>query len=344
MSDLHQLHGLLPREAPARGMESGGASSFSGGMFVHGGVLGLRRNTRAFPKSCSVVAAFASTYFPSHEYTSFVFMHNVCTALHRDSHNCRSSLNLVVGLSKFEGGAIWVADDGGDVTEEIDGKPLKGRDLEVQRGPVAFQPRRWHFTRAWSGDRTVLVLYSVRDCIKACSGDLRFLAGLGFHLPANVYIKFRSLRPFAPVDTQGQSDASVAWQEHKLEQPTPDDDELYDGEVCDLPNEVTRDLAGFDADQFVLPKKCKRRLRELLRRPGFLDCYSGSRGVAHELAEVSGTWVLTFDYGHSADRRGPVTDGAPGPDPQSGSTPGLLGMWGWTCLLLFFQSCSPSSA
>ena len=163
MSDLHQLHGLLPREAPARGMESGGASSFSGGMFVHGGVLGLRRNTRAFPKSCSVVAAFASTYFSSHEYTSCVFMHNVRTALHRDSHNCRSSLNLVVGLSKFEGGAIWVADDGGDVTEEIDGKPLKGRDLEVQRGPVAFQPRRWHFTRAWSGDRTVLVLYSVRD-------------------------------------------------------------------------------------------------------------------------------------------------------------------------------------
>ena len=108
----------------------------------------------------------------------------VRTALHRDSHNCRSSLNLVVGLSKFEGGAIWVADDGGDVTEEIDGKPLKGRDLEVQRGPVAFQPRRWHFTRAWSGDRTVLVLYSVRDCIKACSGGLRFLAGLGFHLPA----------------------------------------------------------------------------------------------------------------------------------------------------------------
>ena len=57
-------------------------------------------------------------------------------------------------------------------------------------------------------------------------------------------------------------------------------------------------LTALPAEQFVLPHKdiC---LEELLRKPGHLDLFSGSRGAAKALAQRSGRWAVTFDYSHS---------------------------------------------
>ena len=42
-------------------------------------------------------------------------------------------------------------------------------------------------------------------------------------------------------------------------------------------------------------------LSEALTYPGYLDLYSGSRGVAHALSRLGAPWVLTFDWGHSVE-------------------------------------------
>ncbi|CAE7238074.1 unnamed protein product [Symbiodinium sp. CCMP2456] len=298
--DLLGLFELLPSEVAARGMDVEGSGSFSGGLFVHEGVVGVRRASRSFPLSCAVVSRFVESGFPEHEYTSFTIMKNVKTVPHRDSHNSSGSKNLVIGLSSFVGGAVWVADDQGDIEEEIDNRVMRGRDLEVSLGAVTLDPRQWHFTREWKGDRTVLVMYTIRDFLKASFSDIQFLAGLGFHFPASVFLKHRSLKPPPSVLPAERCDLLVAGKERELEQPPRVEADFEDGPVLDLPYGLARSLLEFDPDQFVLPKRCKQGLHAMLRRPGFLDCYSGSRGVAHELANLSGTWVLTFDYARSS--------------------------------------------
>ena len=68
----------------------------------------------------------------------------------------------------------------------------------------------------------------------------------------------------------------------------------------DLETGVQLLLQAFDPDQFVLPRTSSRPLTELLKKPGYLDLFSGTRGVAKEVVKLSGTWCLTFDWSHSA--------------------------------------------
>ncbi|CAE7331417.1 unnamed protein product, partial [Symbiodinium sp. CCMP2456] len=269
IGDLRRLSELLPSEVPARGGVVEGTRSFSSGMFVHGGVVGLRRNCRDFPLTNTAVARFVAETYPAQEFTSFAFMTNVKTALHRDSHNHQGSRNLVVKLSSFSKGEVWVSDGGGDVFEEIAGQKVPGRNLSFRDGAVSLDPRRWHLTQDWIGERTVLVLHSVRDFLKAPRRDLATLVDFGFHLPSEVYKKFKSLS-------------------------------LAAGRFLTCPTASSAFSFEFDSEQYVFPKKYKRTRAEALQRPGYLDLYSGSRGVAHALAEKSGTWVLTFDYARSA--------------------------------------------
>jgi hypothetical protein len=54
--------------------------------------------------------------------------------------------------------------------------------------------------------------------------------------------------------------------------------------------------------QFVLPVSWKRIDAWQTTCPGFLDLYSGKKGVAKELAEKGKTWVITFELEDSADQ------------------------------------------
>ena len=70
-------------------------------------------------------------------------------------------------------------------------------------------------------------------------------------------------------------------------------------EPAALPAEVTKLLRMFDSSQFEF-SSCFGSLEEALASgPGFLDLFSGSRGVAKELVKQAQTWVLTFDLSHS---------------------------------------------
>ena len=125
-------------------------------------------------------------------------MTNVKTAPHRDSHNHQGSRNLVVKLSSFSGGEIWVSGDGGNVVEEIGGKEVPGHNLSFESGAVCLDPRQWHLTRDWSGTRVVLVLYCIRDFMKASHRDFTTLADAGFHLPSDVYKEVQIFEPSSP--------------------------------------------------------------------------------------------------------------------------------------------------
>ena len=99
---------------------------WSSGAFVHGGVLGLKKSTTAFPLATRVFVKYVKQVKPEHEFTSVAINVNVQAKGHKDLHNAGN--NLVIPLSAFKGGEIEL--------DTPDGTQL----LTLQDGPKVFDP------------------------------------------------------------------------------------------------------------------------------------------------------------------------------------------------------------
>ncbi|CAE7279443.1 unnamed protein product [Symbiodinium sp. CCMP2456] len=164
---LRRLFSLLPLEPPARGVGIGKSGSFTTGAYSFGGEVGLRRNLSSFPITSALLARHVQAISPSFSFTSVALFRNLKTPCHRDANNFPDSYNLVVPVAHFEKGAIWCEDDGGDHLLQCDGVPGRGRLLDVARGPVLLPAASSrHCTLDWTGDRLVLVAFSIREALE----------------------------------------------------------------------------------------------------------------------------------------------------------------------------------
>ena len=111
---LRRLFSLLPLEPPARGVGIGKSGSFTTGAYSFGGEVGPRRNLSSFPITSSLLARHVQAISPSFSFTSVALFHNLKAPCHRDANNFPNSYNLVIPVARFENGAIWCEDDGGD--------------------------------------------------------------------------------------------------------------------------------------------------------------------------------------------------------------------------------------
>ena len=91
-SDLRTLFTLLPHEASPRG---DGGTSFGSGAYVHGGVVGLRANTKEFPLSTMCLVLWLRHVQPGLKFTSFMVLHECQAELHRDLQNS-PLVNIIV--------------------------------------------------------------------------------------------------------------------------------------------------------------------------------------------------------------------------------------------------------
>ncbi|OLQ05728.1 Copia protein [Symbiodinium microadriaticum] len=87
-------------------------SSWYTGAFVHGGVAGARSNTKDFPFTTRYLTRFARFHCGEVKFTALGLAKNAQLGLHRDVHNYKFSRNYVLPLQNFEGGGLWVQDDG----------------------------------------------------------------------------------------------------------------------------------------------------------------------------------------------------------------------------------------
>ena len=160
LEGLGQADSRVDRKSPM--------TSWYSGAFVHGGVAGLRSNTKEFPRTTIYLTEFAKHHCGEVKFSALGLAKNVQLGLHRDSHNCKISKNYVLPLQQFEQGSLWVQDEDVEerecVTKELpSGKVVRGRCLEMQRGKVvSFSPRLWHEVQPWQGERLVLLLYTPR--------------------------------------------------------------------------------------------------------------------------------------------------------------------------------------
>ena len=115
--------------------------------------------------------------------TLFQILCNCRSLPHADVHNYLDEPSLLVALSDFRGGELWVQSTDGDHELAVGGKNLKGRLIDLQRGPAFFDAHRLHATMPWRGRRMVLVAFTVRNPEKLQEEHVRFLESVGFRPP-----------------------------------------------------------------------------------------------------------------------------------------------------------------
>ena len=143
-------------------------SSWFSGAFVHGGKAGLRNNFKEYPNTTRYLASFGRKHAGGRTFSAFGIARNATLGLHRDSHNYKRSMSVVLPLSSFQGGGLWLQNE--EVQEEKQvsrtlpsGRTVNGELVELEKGnPLEFRPNIWHEVQPWEGDRVVFLMYTPR--------------------------------------------------------------------------------------------------------------------------------------------------------------------------------------
>ncbi|CAE7446981.1 RE1 [Symbiodinium sp. CCMP2592] len=160
-------------------------TSWFTGAFVHGGLAGTRMNLRSYPFTTKFLVEFGKKFAEGVPFSALGIARNADLGLHRDIHNSKSSVNMVVPLSEFSGGGIWVQGDeleqDGMVAKSLpNGQEVSGKvyDLKFEE-KFEFDPRKWHQVQEWQGDRVVMLMYTPR-ATKLVESDVQDLKDHGF--------------------------------------------------------------------------------------------------------------------------------------------------------------------
>ncbi|CAE7216076.1 Cfap91 [Symbiodinium sp. CCMP2592] len=182
---FEMLEGTRPQTSKAGIRKSKTPStSWSTGMFTHGGVSGLRTTARRMPTTTSFLVKAAKEITGNDCFGVVAITRGASMKVHRDSHNCPSTQNTLAALTEFQGGGVWIQEEGGGESREVSpGRWVDGKVHELHPGePLFFNPRAWHETQDYSGDRIVIMTYTPR-LSKLTPEGRRDLEDLGFRVP-----------------------------------------------------------------------------------------------------------------------------------------------------------------
>ena len=186
-----KLLDAMPKDRSLRNIQdSSSGTRVSFGFFVRAGEARPFKSCGSMPKSCKFLTALVRLVDPTFEFGALQVLSNVLSGYHLDKANARGSHNLVIPLTQFDDGQIWVRDDSGSHVLEHAGVPYKGTLLDVSSGPVKIDPSVHHAVMQWSGSRVVLVAYMPSFAERLSRADQSNLSELGF--------VFRNLRSGAP--------------------------------------------------------------------------------------------------------------------------------------------------
>ena len=126
-----------------------------------------------------LLAQIVSHVDRQHRFSSLTFACNVLSKPHKDSHNAKGRLNLIVPCSVYQGGESWVQDALGSTALQSAGQVGFLMDTTT---PIQFQPEHQHATAPWGGDRLIIIGFHVRNTEKLSRMDRTALCDLGFQL------------------------------------------------------------------------------------------------------------------------------------------------------------------
>ena len=156
------------------------------GMYTHGGIVGVTKVTRQYPWLTRVLCEVFKSHDKINRVTSFGISCNCKAQAHRDKYNLSCSENTIIPLQKPRtGGGIWVEGSGfkgRQASRMCAGKEVQGCELCL-KDTMHIDPRKWHETLDWEGDRVLMIGYSLSSFWKVSSEDVSWLKRHGFPFP-----------------------------------------------------------------------------------------------------------------------------------------------------------------
>ena len=135
----------------------------------------IRTNTRKYPWTSALLAhrVRACTHT---NFSTVSLLHNV----HVDKYNQPGSSNVLVPLSPFRRGELWLLEEQGpDLSPK---GQHQGRNHPVRLPSLEFDPFTKHATCPWKDDRLVLSAYTPLRTSRLELSDIDHLVSLGFNL------------------------------------------------------------------------------------------------------------------------------------------------------------------
>ena len=157
---------------------------FNAGAFIHGPRAGLHLCTLAHELPVLVLVSLIRGARPDLYFSTVSLLRNVRAEMHRDCHNRARTVNFAIPLTHFSGGEIFVEDAAGD--SQMGQFRVKGKVMpllqDLEPLPVEFNPRLWHCTLPWGGERVILVAYHIRNPDRLPRLAAEQLCNMGFRI------------------------------------------------------------------------------------------------------------------------------------------------------------------
>ena len=133
---------------------------------------------------CALLNGLVRKLCPEHRWTSLVVSLNSLVSPHVDAQNARLP-SLLVGLSHYKGGQLWIQHEQGTDFEECGEKLLPGVAYTTSMNCILFPAATaLHGVRPWSdGDRVVLAAFTIGQHRFLSPVERGVLLELGFQLP-----------------------------------------------------------------------------------------------------------------------------------------------------------------
>ena len=180
---LGELCTLLPSDAPRKHVLEHSflePRCFTTGAYVFGGDAGVRTSMRAYPWVARLLCSIVRCVAPGRPFSSVSLSLNQWSGVHVDAHNSRSFRNVVIPAGYWDGGELWVANEVGTTTYA--GTQLLGDVVPVRHPYTLLDATVPHAVLPWTGERTVVCAFHIRDAWRLTEDHLAFLREVGFHV------------------------------------------------------------------------------------------------------------------------------------------------------------------
>ena len=166
------------------------------GLYGQGPFKGITDKAKAYPHFTRYLNAFLKYQadvqgIAFSTWTTVAVGLNAGSRMHRDLLNAKGTFNMITGMGSYSGGELWTELGPGEqcprdelkIRVRPDQSRSRGRATSVLHACKVFDPKVWHATCKWTGQRLVIAAYtssSISQLNSEQRGDLR---QLGFPLP-----------------------------------------------------------------------------------------------------------------------------------------------------------------
>lgn len=151
------------------------------GAYSQGPLVGLRAQTRRYPMVSRLLNAVLYTLSGENHHSTVFLSRNRAVGLHSDSQNHQEVPNVLIPLSVFSGGQLFVESADGDACLDHQDK-VRGFIYPLTLPFLSFDAQKRHSVLPWSGCRLILGSFHVRGAERLPPGTRNVLHSLGYSL------------------------------------------------------------------------------------------------------------------------------------------------------------------